>query len=174
MLAQEALVDNRGGGAHLAVCVSWQSVVGRRCALWVASAFSPQHGPGCSHPPALGKSISFRGTPPETPGREGDPPSALSLNYGTAGFSLRHERCRGRGRARRPTYAGFDSGPRDESHSLSDERCCARRAASALSAQHERCSSHPPALGVFWGIWGCVMNHARGGAHLDVFSQRAL
>jgi len=49
-----------------------------RCTRWVASAFSPQHERGSSHPPALGVLWGIRGTPPETPGRGGNP-SALPL-----------------------------------------------------------------------------------------------
>ena len=57
------------------------------CAVWSASVWSAQHEPGCTHSPALGKSQKVRGTPPETPGREGESLSALSLSLGGA-FAL--------------------------------------------------------------------------------------
>ena len=43
---------------------------GSRCGGWAASAWSPQHGRGLSHPPALGVFLGIKGTPLEPRQRE--------------------------------------------------------------------------------------------------------
>ena len=58
-------------------------VVGGCCGRWAASGFSRQHGRGLSHPPTLGRSMSFWGTPPD-PRQRGQAPSALPPSAGAA------------------------------------------------------------------------------------------
>ena len=48
---------------------------------WASSAWSAEHGRGCSHPPTLEESQISRGTSPGTPARGGRPPSGLPLAH---------------------------------------------------------------------------------------------
>jgi hypothetical protein len=128
---------------------------GWRCERWAASAWSPYHGRGTSHPPALGKSQGIKGTPLE-PRQRGFAPLHSSFSRQRVPWED------GGGQDAHPTLS-LIYGLRDESRSLSRGGRWGRWAASAWSPYHGRGASHPPALGKSRGIKGTPLEPRQRG-----------